>query len=111
MHRIFYLLPLLLLAACHTTPDYTQTESTTCEVHQVAMTKRTVPIAYGMIPMSKAEAEQGEWKRRTTQYPHPGDCLPATSINLHGEKKARIYVCTQCEQTWKNSLQHFPTEN
>jgi len=102
MHRIFFLAPLLLLTACHThTPDYTQTESSTCEVHQVTMTKRTVPIAYGMIPMSKVEASQGEWKRRQEQYPHPGDCLPATSLNLHGEKRARVYVCPQCEQTLK----------
>jgi hypothetical protein len=100
MKHLLSLVPLLLLTACHThTPDYTQTESSTCEVHQVTMTKRTVSIVYGMIPMSKAEAQQGEWKRRTTRYPHPGDCLPATDINLHGETKARVYVCPQCERT------------
>jgi hypothetical protein len=102
MKSLLSLTLLLLLTACHThTLDYTQTESSTCEVHQVTMTKRTVPIAYGMIPMSKAEAGQGEWNRRMTRYPHPGDCLPATSINLHGETKARVYVCPQCEQTLK----------
>lgn len=104
--------PLLLLTACHThTPDYTQTESSTCEVHHTAMTKRTVPIAYGMIPMSKVEAQQGEWNRRMTQYPHPGDCLPATSINMHGDKKARIYVCHKCEQAKETMVRTSSTSS
>ena len=89
------LLALLLLAACRT-PDYTRNQPDLCPVHRVAMTKRVVPIAYGMIPMNKATAEQGEWRRRMDNYPHPGDCLPATSINLHGERRARVFVCTEC---------------
>ncbi|MCD6051042.1 MAG: hypothetical protein K0Q55_2445 [Verrucomicrobia bacterium] len=102
MKQLLLMALLAVLCGCHT-PDYTKGESSTCEVHQVAMTRRTVPIAYGMIPMSKAEAGQGEWKRRTEQYPHPGDCLPATDINLHGEKRAVVYVCAQCEQAQRTS--------
>lgn len=97
LHLSILLLVLLSLTAC-STPDYTTGQPATCEVHHLAMTKRTVPIAYGMIPMSKAAAEQGEWKRRQEQYPHPGDCLPATDLNLTGETKAQVYVCPQCEK-------------
>jgi len=96
MKFTLWLMPLLVLTAC-STPDYTKGQPATCEIHHLAMTKRTLSIAYGMIPMSKAEAEQGEWKRRQEQYPHPGDYLPATSLNLHGKTKAQVYVCPQCE--------------
>ena len=94
------LLAVLLLTGCRT-PDYTRDQPDLCPVHRVAMTKRVVPIAYGMIPMSKAAAEQGEWRRRMGNYPHPGDCLPATSLNVHGERRARVFVCTECAAAQK----------
>jgi hypothetical protein len=89
-------LGLLLLAGCHT-PDWTKSQPDQCEVHGVTMTRRTVPIAYGMIPLSKAEGERGSWGQRTEYYPNPGDCLPATSINAHGESRAIVFVCRKCE--------------
>ena len=97
------LLALLLLAACRT-PDHTRNQPDRCSVHRMAMTKRVVPIAYGMIPMSKAAAEQGGWRRRMDNYPHPGDCLPATSINLHGERRARVFVCAECAAAQRQDL-------
>ena len=96
---LLFLCALLLAGSC--TPDHTGGQSGTCEVHDVAMSKRTVPIAYGMIPMSRVEAEHGEWKRRTDHYPHPGDCLPATDINLKGNERAIVYVCPKCEAAKK----------
>ncbi len=66
--------------------DYTGGESNICEVHNIEIFKRTVPFAHGMIPMSRAEAHRGEWKRRTDNYPHPGDVQPATGIVLPGQK-------------------------
>ncbi len=86
----------LLLAGCRT-PDWTQHQPNQCEVHGVTMTKRTVPIAYGMIPMSKVESERGPWRQRTEYYPHPGDCLPATGINLRGDERALVLACKKCE--------------
>ncbi len=97
------LLALLLLAACRT-PDYTRHQPDRCPVHRVAMTQRVVPIAYGMIPMSQAAAEQGEWRRRMDSFPHPGDCLPATSINVHGERRARVFVCAECAAAQRQDL-------
>lgn len=88
----------LLLAGCHT-PDWTKNQPDQCEVHAVTMTRRAVPIAYGMIPMSKVEGERGPWRQRTEYYPHPGDCLPATSITAHGESRAIVFVCRKCEAT------------
>ena len=85
-----------LLAGC-CTPDSTKNQPTRCEVHRITMTRRNVPIAYGMIPMNKAEAESGPWRQRTEHYPHPGDCLPATSINARGESRAIVLVCRKCE--------------
>lgn len=87
---------LLLLAGCRT-PDWTKNQRDQCEVHGITMTRRTVPMAYGMIPMSKVEGERGPWRRRTEYYPNPGDCLPATSIDLSGESRAIVFVCRKCE--------------
>jgi hypothetical protein len=95
------LLCCLLLVACKTI-DYTRNESKVCEVHQVVMFKRCVHFGHGMIPMSKVEAEQGEWKQRTDHYPHPGDCQPATGIVLPGQEgKVLVYVCPKCEAAFK----------
>jgi hypothetical protein len=98
----------LFLSACvltgcgDRTPDYTEGQLNTCEVHQVAMFKRAVPFAHGMIPMSRDEGERGEWKRRNDHYPHPGDCEPATGIVLPGEEgRVVVYVCKQCEAAKK----------
>ena len=87
---------LLVLTGCRT-PDWTKNQPAQCEVHGGTMTRRTVPIAYGMIPLSKAEGERGPWRQRTEYYPHPGDCLPATSIDAHGESRAIVFVCRKCE--------------
>ena len=100
-YLLLLLLCTLLVAGCHTL-DYTRGQSSTCEVHHVAMFKRTVPFAHGMIPMSRAEGEPGEWKRRMDRYPHPGDCQPATDIVLAGEEgRVIIYVCKDCEAARK----------
>lgn len=102
MKPLLLLLPCAFLLAGCRTPDHTGGQPGTCEVHHVAMFKRTVPIAYGMIPMSRVEAERGEWKRRTDHYPHPGDGLHATDINLKGDERAIIYVCPKCEAAKKD---------
>ena len=78
--------------------DYTGGESNICEVHNIEIFKRTVPFAHGMIPMSRAEAHRGEWKRRTDNYPHPGDVQPATGIVLPGQKgRCVVFACPKCE--------------
>ena len=83
-----------LASGCHTV-DYTKHQSKVCEVHHLPMSKRTVPIAHGMIPMHDTT---GEWTHRVANYPHPGDCEPATDIVLPGEEgKATVYVCSACE--------------
>jgi hypothetical protein len=105
------LLPLLFApaipAGCRT-PDYTEGQSNICEVHHVVMAKRAVPVAYGMIPMSRVEAEQGEWKRRMSFYPHPGDCDPATDINLFGETRRVVFVCPDCERAMRQRREKIP---
>lgn len=79
--------------------DCTKGESGICEVHRVAMTRRAVPFAHRMIPMSREAAEKGEWKRRITSYPHLGDCEPATDIVLPGQDGlAVVFVCPECER-------------
>ena len=97
-------LSVLLMGGCHTL-DYTQGHPNICEVHHVAMFKRSVPFAHGMIPMSKVGAAKGEWKQRTDFYPHPGDCEPAADIVLPGQDgQVVVYVCPQCEAA-RNALQ------
>jgi hypothetical protein len=91
-----------LFVSCQTTSDSTKSRSNLCEVHRVAMTKRAVPYAHGMIPMSRVEAQKGEWARRQKHYPHPGDCEPATDIVLPGQRgKTLVHVCPQCEAAQK----------
>ena len=100
---LFPLLPLaslvlLAFAGCRT-PDYTTGQPSVCEVHHVAMTKRALPFAHGMIPMSREQAQHGEWKRRMDHYPHPGDCIPATDILLpRQEGRALDFVCAECKR-------------
>ena len=91
---------MIALTGCRT-PDYSKGQSNICQLHRVPMGKRTVPIAYGMIPMSREAPERGEWRRRTDHYPNPGDCLPATSINARGEKRAIVFIFSQCKAAFK----------
>jgi hypothetical protein len=101
-HTLILLTGLLSTAGCQTPADYTKNQSNICEVHRVAMSKRAVPFAHGMIPMSRVEAGKGEWARRMKHYPHPGDCEPATSIVLPGQRgKVLVYVCPKCEAAMK----------
>lgn len=91
-----------LFVACQTASDSTKNQPPVCEVHRVAMSKRAVPYAHGMIPMSRVEARKGEWARRQKHYPHPGDCEPATNIVLPGQEgKTLVFVCPQCEAAQK----------
>lgn len=70
-----------------------------CEVHHATMKPRAVPFAHGMIPMNRALDEDGEWERRMTHYPHPGDCEPATDIVLPGQEgRVLVFVCPECER-------------
>lgn len=88
----------LVLAGCRT-PDYTNGQSNVCEVHNVAMTKRGLLFAHGMIPRNHAESRGAEWSRRMAFYPHPGDGIPATDIVLPGERgRALAFVCKECER-------------
>jgi hypothetical protein len=106
-------LPLLffgafLLAGCRTS-DYTENQPSICEVHHIAMFKRAVPFAHGMIPMNLALDTSGEWKRRMDHYPHPGDCQAATDIVLPGEEgRVVVYVCEQCEAAKKQMESEKP---
>lgn len=97
-----------VLVGCRT-PDYTRVQSSTCEVHHVTMFKRAVPVAHGMIPMSRVEEQRGEWKRRMDYYPHPGDCKPATNVVLPGETgRVVVYVCKNCETAMKQMKTQNP---
>ncbi|MBI3881000.1 MAG: hypothetical protein HY301_13190 [Verrucomicrobia bacterium] len=99
------LLLALFLSGCRT-PDYTKGQSDVCEVHHVAMTRRALPFAHGMIPMSRKAAETGEWGRRMKFHPHPGDCIPATDIVLPGQTgRALEFVCRDCEQAMRRMKQ------
>ena len=80
------LLAVLLLTGCRT-PDYTRDQPDLCPVHRVAMTKRVVPIAYGMIPMSKAAADgQLPASRRlpARDEPQRPRRAPCPSVRMHG---------------------------
>ena len=87
------------LAGCATIEDRTTGRSNLCEVHHVAMTKREVPWLHGAIPMSREEASQGKWRRRTLEYPHSGDGEPSGDIVMPGEAdRALVFVCPACER-------------
>jgi hypothetical protein len=109
MKAILSTLLLLILVGCSHLNDCTTGKSDLCEVHHVHMIKRPLRFAHGMIPMSKAEAGQGEWKRRMDHYPHPGDCIPATDIVLPGQEGRAIeFVCTACTRAQRQMAKAQP---
>ena len=80
------------------TSDYTEGKPGICEVHHVAMSRRAVPFGHGMVPMHRSE-DKGAFERRMAQYPHPGDCEPATDIVLPGQDGlVVVFVCPECER-------------
>ncbi len=111
---VSHLLSLVALAAlaftgCAKLDDDTAGQSGLCEVHHVRMTKRPLHFLHGMIPMSKVEAEQGEWKRRTDFYPHPGDGIHSTNIVLPGQEgRALAYVCPECRRAQRQMEKTSP---
>lgn len=96
--------PLLLLAAvcllvgCGTkVPDYTVGRSEICAVHQVKMTRTTVPIMYGL-PLWN-EKTTARSKASANLFPHAGDppeggCF----VDPHNPKQAMVFVCPDCQR-------------
>ena len=108
MKHLLLLFPcVFLLVGCRTL-DYTQGHPNICEVHHVAMFKRAVLFAHGMVPMGRVEGEGLEWRRRMDLYPHPGDCEPATDIVMPDQSgRVVVYVCKQCEAA-KKEMEGLP---
>ena len=75
--------------------DYTKGQSDICEIHHIQMTKRTVRIDYGMIPIN------AETKQRQASFPHPGDFAYGGCIEMDA-KRAVVYVCPKCEEAMRD---------
>ena len=81
---------LCLFGACRSI-DYTKGQSDICPIHYVRMTRRTVPIVYGL-PISLLHRQQ--------YYPYPGDVEFGGCI-MRDESRAVVYVCHECEVAMK----------
>ena len=116
MKTLFPILSALLFAGCTITPhaefDYRAYDDTyraaaqsgTCHLHQVAMTKKAVPIHYGL----PSEVESGPSQDlRLKRFPFTGrspegGCV----IEPDAPKTAEVSVCPECveaEQRWVKS--------
>lgn len=104
----------LLLAGCAAMPitdddwrayhaSYRAAEqSGTCHIHQTAMTRKTVPIRYG-IPDGDAPRHD----IRMSRFPFAGESpLGGCVIEPNAPKTAEVSVCPECvaaEQKWRKS--------
>ncbi|MBL9156440.1 MAG: hypothetical protein JNJ70_03140 [Verrucomicrobiales bacterium] len=110
MKTLFPILSALLFAGCTTTPEASRAlyarhraseASGVCHVHQVAMTRKTVPIQYGLpSEIESAHANDARMKRFPFTCRSPlGGCV----IEPDAPKTAEVSVCPECvgaEQRW-----------
>jgi len=90
----FCWIALFLLTGCRTA-DYTKGQSDICVVHHIQMTKRTVPIIYGMPALNEA------FRQRQAFYPHSGDVTFGGCIFME-EKRSVVYVCPKCDEAMRD---------
>jgi hypothetical protein len=112
--KSFCTLVALLLAGCTVSPvarfDYTTyraaTQSGTCHLHQVAMTKKVVPINYGL----PAEAGSGPSQdARLKQFPFTGRSPEGgCAIEPDAPKTMEVSVCPECVAEEKRWMKRHP---
>jgi hypothetical protein len=93
---------------CATVDDMTRGESPVCGVHGVRMSKKLLPLEYGL-PVQTASmfAYTKAWGK---EFPHAeapvgGGCIQSST------KYARIYVCPKCteaREAWLHEHKEFP---
>lgn len=93
---ITLLLASVLIVGCTSSRrvmDLTVKQSSTCEVHHIAMTTKRVGMTFGMKrdlwSMSLLEA-------RSASFPHADEIYDTHACAGSYEKFARIYICTAC---------------
>jgi len=90
----------MLFAGCSLrrgTLDLTGDQSSTCGLHQEAMTQQRVELGYGMRLDSKLDRDRATYFPNANQPYDTGHCLASR------EKYARIWVCPRCTEardTW-----------
>lgn len=85
------LMGLMLLAGCRTA-DHTKGEPDIYRVHQVLMSKRTVPIAYGTPVFNE------RFKQRQNYFPNAGEFAFGGCL-VRDAKRAVVYRCQECQTT------------
>lgn len=114
----FSFLPALLLAGCAVSPvakfdyrayydNYRAAERTgTCHLHQVAMTKKVVPIRYGL----PAEAGSGPSQDvRLEQFPFTGHSPEGgCAIEADAPRTTEVSVCPECVAAEKRWMKLHP---
>jgi len=73
--------------------DLTVKQSSTCEVHHVAMTTKRVGMTFGM---KRDRWSLSLWEARSASFPHADEIYDTHACMGSYEKYARIYVCTAC---------------
>jgi hypothetical protein len=88
--------------------DETRGQQNICEVHRLVMSKKAVPIQYGLPAFSEADRRYGEEASR--RFPHApqvwlGGCI------VRYKSRARVYSCQACEQAFKQWRSQNPSPN
>ena len=94
-------LPLLALtvSGCVLLPrlDCTKGTSSICEVHQLSMTRTSVPIIYGLTTWTYDGKVRNEASKGA--FPHADKSVSGGCVsNLTSPRRAIIYVCPDCKR-------------
>src|SRR5262245_52503299 len=100
---------LLAVSGCahraSTTDDMTAGVSSKCEVHGIEMTKRVVPLEYGLMPQSFLPYAEA----RAKLFPHADEPMQAGCV-VTEVTHSRIYVCSRCtaaREAWLREHKEF----
>ena len=95
----------LLCLGCTTDPlDLTKDQSSVCEIHGVPMTKKSVPIVYGMLRPDRRTEAMAQVSQHS--FPHAQEWINGGCCGGFGSPQhAFLYVCAECKQAmakWKH---------
>lgn len=90
--RLLGLVAVLILAGCASTADLAKNESSTCEVHQCAMTIQVVDCAPGGFSGYRPEYDTA----RRREFPHHGRIRFSEDHGYMYARHLRTYVCADC---------------
>ncbi|MEM9586450.1 MAG: hypothetical protein AAGA03_04150 [Planctomycetota bacterium] len=82
--------------------DVTVQQSSTCQTHNVTMTKKLVRLTYGMRAWEKVDSA------RRVLFPHADEVYDTRSCIPLQQEYARVYTCSECTKARDRWLASSP---